>query len=89
MFEKKIQYSSVQYAAIKSVACPLLSYRIGKKVFRYTAVTIWNVIFENISVDIEIAGLPAAPFTPIYTIYTHIDNRYLLSYIFISCVPLW
>ena len=51
MFEKKLQYSSVQYTAIKSFACSLLSYRIGKK---FKAVTIWNVIFENISVDIEI-----------------------------------
>ena len=45
---------SVQYTAIKSVACSLFPSRIGKRYFRYKNVTIWNVIFEDIYVDIEI-----------------------------------
>ena len=33
---------------------PCCRTELGKRSFRYKAVTIWNVIFENISVDIEI-----------------------------------
>ena len=45
------QYNTRQSNLLHVPCCRTES---GKRSFRYKAVTIWNVIFENISVDIEI-----------------------------------
>ena len=57
MFEKNSSIHQYNTRQSNLLHVPCCRTELGKRSFRYKAVTIWNVIFENISVDIEIGNL--------------------------------
>ena len=54
MFEKNSSIHQYNTRQSNLLHVPCCRTELGKRSFRFKAVTIWNVIFENISVDIEI-----------------------------------